>query len=92
VYMLWMYQRVFLGKITNPANAEMKDIGTREKLLLLPVILVMLWIGVYSEPFLRRMGPSLLRVQQRIENARSPEGGYRVDRLRTPAIDGERAK
>jgi NADH-quinone oxidoreductase subunit M len=92
VYMLWMYQRVFLGKITNPANAEMKDIGMREKLLLLPVILVMLWIGVYSEPFLRRMGPSLLRVQQRIENARSPEGGYRVDRLRTPAIDGERAK
>ena len=92
VYMLWMYQRVFLGKIANPANAEMKDIGTREKLLLLPVILVMLWIGVYSEPFLRRMGPSLLRVQQRIENARSPEGGYRVDRLRTPAIDGERAK
>ena len=90
--MLWMYQRVFLGKLTNPANAEMKDIGMREKLLLLPMILVMLWIGVYSEPFLRRMEPSLLLVQQRIENARSPEGGYRVDRLRAPAIDGERAK
>ena len=92
IYMLWMYQRVFLGKITNTANAEIKDIGAREKLILLPVILVMLWIGIYSEPFLRRMAPSLLRVQQKIENARSPEGDYRVDRLHAPAIDGERAK
>jgi len=92
VYMLWMYQRVFLGKITNAANAEMKDIGMREKMILLPVILVMFWIGVYSEPFLRRMGPSLLLVQKKIENVRSPEGGYRVDRLPAPAIDGERAK
>jgi NADH-quinone oxidoreductase subunit M len=89
VYMLWVYQRVFLGKLTNPANAEVADIGIREKLILLPIILVMLWIGVYSAPFLRRMEPSLRLVQQRIENARSPEGGYRVQRLQ---ILGERAK
>ena len=38
VYMLWMYQRVFLGKITNSANAAMKDLGTREKLILIPVM------------------------------------------------------
>jgi hypothetical protein len=38
------------------------------------------------------MGPSLQLVQQKIETARSPEGGYRVDRLRAPAIVGERAK
>ena len=92
VYMLWMYQRVFLGKITNAANAEIKDIGLREKLILLPLILVMLWIGVYSEPFLRRMGPSLLLVQQRIERTRTPEGDYKVNRLPAPAIDGEQAK
>jgi NADH-quinone oxidoreductase subunit M len=92
VYMLWMYQRVFLGKIANAANAEMKDIRMREKLILLPIILVMLWIGVYSEPFLRRMGPSLLLIQHRIENAGSPEGGYRVNRSPAPAMDGERAK
>ena len=92
VYMLWMYQRVFLGKITNPANAEMKDIGAREKLILLPVVLVMLWIGVYSEPFLRRMEPSLRLVQQKIETARSLEDGYKVDRSPVPAIEGNWAK
>ena len=76
VYMLWMYQRVFLGKVTNPANAEMTDIGLREKLILLPILAVMLWIGVYSAPFLRRMDASLQLVQQRIQQARGPEGGY----------------
>lgn len=85
-YMLWMYQRVFLGKLTNPANAEMKDIGLREKLLLLPIVAMMLWIGVYSQPFLRRMEPSLRLVQQRIESARSPEGGYRVEQPLVPAL------
>jgi NADH-quinone oxidoreductase subunit M len=90
VYMLWMYQRVFLGKMTNPANAEMKDLDLREKLILLPILLAMLWIGVYSEPFLRRMEPSLRIVQQRIENARSPEGGYRVQQLSNPGPAGER--
>ncbi len=92
VYMLWMYQRVFLGKVTNPANTEMTDIGLREKLLLLPILLVMLWIGVYSEPFLRRMEPSLRLVQERIENSRNPEGGYSVERLQAPGLAGERAK
>ena len=92
VYMLWMYQRVFLGKLTNPANAAMTDIDMREKLILLPIILVMLWIGVYSAPFLRRMEASLQLVQQRIENARSPEGGYRVERMQPRRPAGERAK
>jgi len=72
--------------LANPANAEMKDIGLREKLLLLPIVAMMLWIGVYSQPFLRRMEPSLRLVQQRIESARSPEGGYRVEQPLVPAL------
>src|SRR5262249_52856896 len=31
VYMLWMYQRVFFGRVTNPANVAMGDINAREK-------------------------------------------------------------
>ncbi len=81
VYMLWMYQRVFLGRASNPENAAMKDIGLREKLILLPILAAMLWIGVYSAPFLRRMDASLLLVQQRIQHARGPEGGFRVETI-----------
>jgi NADH-quinone oxidoreductase subunit M len=89
VYMLWMYQRVFLGKVTNPANAAMPDIGIREKLLMIPVIIMMLWIGVYSGPFLRRMDLSLQQVQQRIENVRNPEGGYQVKIPHAPWLGGK---
>lgn len=91
VYMLWMYQRVFLGKVANPANAEMTDIGLREKLILLPILAAMLWIGVYSAPFLRRMDASLRLVQQRIQHARGPEGGFRVEQFRAlPGKEGAR--
>ena len=80
-YMLWMYQRVFLGKLENPDNAAVKDIGVREKLILIPIILIMLWIGVYSGPFLSRMEVSLEQVQQRIENVRNPDKSYLAERL-----------
>ncbi|HYK89084.1 MAG TPA: NADH-quinone oxidoreductase subunit M [Acidobacteriota bacterium] len=91
VYMLWMYQRVFLGKVTNPENAQMKDIGLRERLILLPILAAMLWIGVYSAPFLRRMDASLQVVQQRVLHARGPEGGFRVEQLRAfPGREGSR--
>jgi NADH-quinone oxidoreductase subunit M len=92
VYMLWMYQRVFLGKLNSPANDGLTDIGLREKLILLPIIVMMFWIGVYSGPFLRRMDASIELIQQRLESARSPEGGYHVQSLQAPRTAGERAK
>jgi NADH-quinone oxidoreductase subunit M len=92
IYMLWMYQRVFLGKLENQANASLKDMGTRERLLLLPIIILMLWIGVYSKPFLSRIEPSIQRVQDRIENAKRHEGSYYVKRLSPTETGSERTK
>ncbi len=83
VYMLWMYQRVFLGKVTNPANAGIPDVGVRERCVLIPILVMMLWIGVYSSPFLRRMDASIRTVQDRVQHARSPEGGFRVQQIDT---------
>jgi NADH-quinone oxidoreductase subunit M len=91
VYMLWMYQRVFLGKLDKQANRAISDIGMREKLLLFPIIIMMLWIGVYSAPFLRPMDASLQFVQQRIMNAR-PLKGYWVEKLHFRNTAGETTK
>jgi NADH-quinone oxidoreductase subunit M len=85
VYMLWMYQRVFFGRMSNPANTGMRDMEVREWALLIPITVMMLWIGVYSGPFLKRMDASLSLVQQRIHNARAPEGGFRVEHSGTTA-------
>ena len=68
VYMLWMYQRVMFGKVTNPENEKLKDINWREKIVLIPLILAIFWIGVYPKPFFTRMEPS---VKTLIENART---------------------
>jgi NADH-quinone oxidoreductase subunit M len=89
VYMLWMYQRVFLGKLNSPANDGLTDIGMREKLILLPIIAMMFWIGIYSAPFLRRMDASIELIQQRIDDARGP---YHVRQIQAPRNEGERAK
>ncbi len=53
VYMLWMYERVMLGSITNDENKKMKDLNFREIGLLVPLVLFMVWIGIRSEDFTR---------------------------------------
>jgi NADH-quinone oxidoreductase subunit M len=78
VYMLWMYQRVFLGKVTNPVNETLADLSGREKLILVPILIMMLWMGVYSGPFLRRMDASVKLVVQRLQSVRGSGEGFRV--------------
>ncbi len=90
VYMLWMYQRVFLGKLGNPANQNLEDLDLRERFVLIPILLVMLWIGVYPSSFLRPMDASIQLVQERIQKARGPEGGYRVQLQFVPTKAGLR--
>jgi NADH-quinone oxidoreductase subunit M len=51
VYMLWMYQRVCFGEITSEANRGLADLTGREWAVLLPVLLFIVWIGVYPRPF-----------------------------------------
>jgi NADH-quinone oxidoreductase subunit M len=55
VYMLWMFQRVVWGEIGNAENRSLSDINGREILALAPLLLLILWMGVYSAPFLRPM-------------------------------------
>ena len=53
VYMLWMYQRVFFGKVTNPANQTLTDMTRREIAVLVPICVFIVWIGVYPGTFLK---------------------------------------
>ena len=51
-YMLWMYQRVFFGKLENSKNAVLKDLNAREVIILVPIIALILWIGIYPKHFM----------------------------------------
>jgi NADH-quinone oxidoreductase subunit M len=52
-YMLWLYQRMFFGEITNEKNKLLPDLSLREWAYMLPLVIMSLWIGVYPGPFLR---------------------------------------
>ena len=73
VYMLWMLQRVVFGKITNPENAELSDLNNRELGLLLPLLVLMLFMGVYPRVFLDRSKASVETIRARVST--SPAGG-----------------
>lgn len=59
VYMLWMYQRVMMGKITNPANENLKDLSMREIVIMAPLLLFVFWIGIYPNTFFEKMNPAM---------------------------------
>lgn len=73
VYMLWMLQRVLFGKITNPENAELADLNKREIGLLVPLMILMLFMGVYPRVFLDRSKASVESIRARVPA--SPAGG-----------------
>ncbi|HXZ18953.1 MAG TPA: NADH-quinone oxidoreductase subunit M [Candidatus Acidoferrales bacterium] len=52
-YLLWLYQRVMFGKVTNPANEKLPDLNVREFACLVPLVLAALWIGIYPAPVLQ---------------------------------------
>jgi NADH-quinone oxidoreductase subunit M len=94
VYLLWMYQRVFLGEVTNEKNRNLPDCDAREKLILVVIVLVILAMGVYPRPFLRRMDRSVEAVLQRVEQKtllfadKAPAGPRSVDKGSDPAGAG----
>jgi NADH-quinone oxidoreductase subunit M len=50
-YLLWLYQRVFFGKVSNPKNEKLPDLTPRELLTFAPLIILAFWIGLYPKPF-----------------------------------------
>jgi NADH-quinone oxidoreductase subunit M len=51
-YLLWLYQRVFWGKVTHEENQKLVDLNARELATLVPLVALCFWIGVYPKPFL----------------------------------------
>jgi len=73
VYMLWMLQRVVFGPVTNPENERLSDLNSRELGLLLPLLFLMLFMGVYPRVFLDRSKASVETVRARVGTP--PTGG-----------------
>jgi NADH-quinone oxidoreductase subunit M len=59
-YMLWMYQRVMMGKMESVAStAEFADLSRKEMGILLPLVILVFWIGIYPETFISVADPAV---------------------------------
>jgi NADH-quinone oxidoreductase subunit M len=78
VYLLWSYQRVFFGRLENPDNTSLKDLTVREWAVLVPVVIFIVWLGVYPKTFLDKSAVSARHVVHRLEEARRGVAAPRV--------------
>ena len=74
VYMLWMYRRVMFGPVEVAENRSLIDLGLREKLVMVALIVPIIWIGVYPNPLLRRIEPSVIELLRVVDVRRTPGG------------------
>jgi NADH-quinone oxidoreductase subunit M len=71
-YMLPMVQRMWFNEPDRPENRNLQDLSRRELTVLLPLVVVMLWMGVYPKPFLERTEQTVVELLQDVERNRAP--------------------
>jgi NADH-quinone oxidoreductase subunit M len=69
VYMLWMFQRMFLGEVTVEKNRGLADLSRREIAIMVPLLIMIFWIGLYPKPFLDLLSPSVQQLANTLQAA-----------------------
>jgi NADH-quinone oxidoreductase subunit M len=71
VYLLWMYQRVAFGEIRHEANRHLRDLSPREWALLVPIVVMIVWIGVYPRTFTSKTEATIQALIAQVESKAS---------------------
>jgi len=58
-YILWMFQRVMFLELKNPENMKLKDMNIRELITIVPLLVLIFWIGIYPKPFMKTFDASV---------------------------------
>jgi NADH-quinone oxidoreductase subunit M len=66
-YALWLYARVVFGEVKNEEVNHMQDVTGRELLFFIPVVILVVWLGVYPKSYLAPMEPALAKLISQVE-------------------------
>src|SRR2546426_855055 len=81
-YLLWLYQRVMFGPVTQTVNEKLPDLNLREYATLVPLVILAFWIGIYPKPFFA----FIERPVQKIVEQVNPKF-YEAERARAPTAE-----
>ncbi len=70
-YLLWALQRMIYNRLDKPENEKLKDLSGRELALMTPLLIGIVWLGLYPAPVLHRMESATRRYIQLTQPARS---------------------
>ncbi|HXG58627.1 MAG TPA: NADH-quinone oxidoreductase subunit M [Thermoanaerobaculia bacterium] len=68
-YLLWLYQRVFWGPLDNPANQKLPDLNGREIATLVPLVVLMVWIGIAPKVFFDTIEKPVDYIVQKVDRS-----------------------
>ncbi len=69
VYLLYMFQKLFLGPVDKEENRVLLDMNLREIVTLVPLLIFIFWIGLYPSPFFNLMEASVAKLVENIQVA-----------------------
>jgi NADH-quinone oxidoreductase subunit M len=69
IYMLYFFQKLFLGPVDKDENRVLLDLNAREIIVLVPLIILIFWIGLYPSPFFDLMGPTVENLVASLQTA-----------------------
>jgi NADH-quinone oxidoreductase subunit M len=86
-YLLWLYQRVFFGTVTNVENEKLHDLTPREILTFAPLIIIALWIGIYPKPFFQILEGPVNQIVQTIHDNSNQSATVNAKRMNVAKSD-----
>jgi NADH-quinone oxidoreductase subunit M len=69
VYLLYMFQKLFLGEVDKDENRVLLDMNIREIVTIIPLLVLIFWIGLYPSPFFNLMEASVTQLVESIQVA-----------------------